>query len=161
MYHILLFEAPNGLAEALITGREKMCVWHFMQQQTYNTAALEDDVLDGYADRLAAPGALHAGIAYFRAHKIDAEHNRENAKNKLPMPVLTVSGTASAGTDFADEIRPLLAGYQTNIAVELVVRHEDGIQLPLASPSLPQTPLCLSQRDFPCTSIQALLLRQR
>ena len=65
MYHLPLFEAPNGFAEALITGREKMFVWHFMRQQAYNTAALEGDILDGYAERLAAPGALRAGIAYF------------------------------------------------------------------------------------------------
>ena len=108
MYHLPLFEAPNGLAEALITGRERMFVRHFMLQQAYNIAALEDDVLDGYADRLAAPGALRAGIAYFRAHKIDGEHNRQNAKSKLPMPVLTVGGTASAGAEFADEILPLV-----------------------------------------------------
>ena len=108
MYHLPLFEAPNGLAEALITGREKMFVRHFMRQQAYNTAALEDDVLEGYADQLAAPGALRAAIAYFRAHKLDAEHNRENAKTKLPMPVLTVGGTASAGADLEEEIRPLV-----------------------------------------------------
>ena len=57
--------------------------------------------------KLAAPGALRAGIAYFRAHKIDAEQNRENAKTKLPMPVLTVGGTASFGADLEREIRPL------------------------------------------------------
>ena len=107
MYHLPLFDAPNGLAEALITGREKMFVRHFMRQQAYNTAALEDEVLDGYAERLAAPGALRAGIAYFRAHKIDAEHNRENSRTKLPMPVLTVGGTASFGADLEAEIRPL------------------------------------------------------
>jgi pimeloyl-ACP methyl ester carboxylesterase len=108
MFHLPLFEAPNGIAEALISGREKMFVWHFMRQQAYNTAALEDDVLNGYAERLAAPGALRAGIAYFRAHKIDAEHNRENAKTKLPMPVLTIGGTASFGADLEEEIRPLV-----------------------------------------------------
>ncbi len=107
MYHLPLFEAPNGLAEALITGREKMFVRHFMRQQAYNTAALDEDVLDGYAERLAAPGALRAGIAYFRAHKIDAEHNRENARTRLPMPVLTLGGTASFGADLEGEIRPL------------------------------------------------------
>ncbi len=107
MYHLPLFEAPNGLSEALITGRERMFVRHFMRQQAYNTAALEDDVLDSYADRLAAPGALRAGIAYFRAHKTDAEHNREYATTKLSMPVLTVGGTASFGADLEGEIRPL------------------------------------------------------
>jgi hypothetical protein len=33
MYHLPLFEAPNGLAEALIAGREKLFVWHFMRRQ--------------------------------------------------------------------------------------------------------------------------------
>lgn len=32
MYHLPLFEAPNGLAEALIVGRERMFVEHFMLQ---------------------------------------------------------------------------------------------------------------------------------
>ncbi len=107
MYHLPLFEAPNGLAEALISGREATFIRHFMRQQAYNTAALEDDVLNGYATALAAPGALRAGISYFRAHTTDAEHNRENAKTKLPMPVLTVGGTASFGADLEGEIRPL------------------------------------------------------
>ena len=108
MYHLPLFEAPNGLAEALISGREKMFVEHFMRQQAYNPDALDQTSLDVYADRLSAPGALRAGIAYFRAHKLDAEHNRENAKKKLPMPVLTVGGTASFGADLEGEIRPLV-----------------------------------------------------
>ena len=107
MYHLPLFEAPNGLAEALITGREAMFVRHFMRQQAYNTAALEDDVLNDYADKLAAPGALRGGIAYFRAHKIDAEQNRKNATMKLQMPVLTIGGTASFGADLEGEISPL------------------------------------------------------
>ena len=107
MYHLPLFEAPNGLAEALIAGRERMFVRHFILQQAYNLAAFEGDVLDTYADHLAAPGALHAGIAYFRAHRIDAARNREYARTKLPMPVLTVGGTASFGADLEGEIRPL------------------------------------------------------
>ncbi len=107
MYHLPLFEAPNGLAEALITGREAMFVRHFMRQQAYNTAALEDDILNDYAVELAEPGALRGGIAYFRAHKIDAVQNRKNAMTKLPMPVLTVGGTASFGGDLEGEIRPL------------------------------------------------------
>ncbi len=107
MYHLPLFEAPNGLAEALITGRELMFVRHFVQQQAYDTAALEDDVLDDYAARLAAPGALTAGIGYFHAHKLDAEHNRASARTTLPMPVLTMGGTASFGADLESQIRPL------------------------------------------------------
>ena len=108
MYHLPLFDAPNGLAEALIAGREKMFVSHFMRQQTYDPTGPEEDALEEYARRLAAPGALHAGIEYFRAHKIDAEHNREHAKTRLPMPVLTVGGSASFGANLEGEIRPLV-----------------------------------------------------
>ena len=108
MYHLPLFDAPNGLAEALIAGREKTFVSHFMRQQTYDPTGPEEDALEEYARRLAAPGALHAGIEYFRAHQIDAEHNREHAKTRLPMPVLTVGGTASFGANLEGEIRPLV-----------------------------------------------------
>ncbi|MFY9931824.1 MAG: alpha/beta hydrolase [Streptosporangiaceae bacterium] len=107
MYHLPLFEAPNGLAEALITGREKMFVSHFMRQQAYDPTGPGEAALDEYARRLAAPGALHAGIEYFRAHTIDAEHNREHARTKLAMPVLTIGGTASFGAALAGQVRPL------------------------------------------------------
>lgn len=109
MFHLPLFEAPNGLAEALITGREKMFVSYMMRQQAYDTTALDDATLDEYARHLAAPGALHGGIEYFRAHTVDAVHNREHAKTKLPMPVLTVGGAASFGANLEGEIRPLAA----------------------------------------------------
>ncbi len=107
MFHLPLFEAPNGLAEALITGREALFVSHMMREQAYDTAALEEETVELYARHLAAPGALHGGIEYFRAHTLDAVHNREHAKTKLPMPVLTVGGTASFGRDLAGEIAPL------------------------------------------------------
>lgn len=109
MFHLPLFEAPNGLAEALIAGREKLFVSHMMRQQAYDTTALEEEALEEYARHLSAPGALHGGIEYFRAHTVDAGHNREHAKTKLPMPVLTVGGTASFGVHLEGEIRPLAA----------------------------------------------------
>lgn len=106
MYHLPLFEAPNGFAEALITGRERMFVDHFMRQQSYDPASIEDG-LDEYARCLAQPGALRAGIEYFRSHRVDAPRNREHARQKLEMPVLSVGGTASFGADLEGEIAPL------------------------------------------------------
>lgn len=108
MYHLPLFEAPNGLAEALIAGRERMFVDHFMRQQAYNQDGLEPEALDEYARCLAAPGALSGGIGYFRAHGIDAEHNRENAKTKLATPVMTVGGAASFGANLKGQVEPLV-----------------------------------------------------
>ena len=108
MYHLPLFEAPNALAEQLITGRERMFVEHFMLQQAYDTTGLDAEALAEYARWLSAPGALHGGISYFRSHWTDAEHNRKHAKTKLAMPVLTVSGAASAGAELAPWIEPLV-----------------------------------------------------
>ncbi len=113
MYHLPLFDAPNGLAEALIAGREKMFVSHFMRQQTYDPTGPDEEALEEYARRLAAPGALHAGIEYFRSHRVDAEHNREHAKTRLAMPVLTVGGTANFGANLEPEIRPLAANLRS------------------------------------------------
>ena len=112
MYHLPLFEAPNGFAEALIAGREGLFVEHFMRQQAYNQVGLEQKALDEYARCLAAPGALRGGIGYFRAHKLDAEHNRENAKTKLAMPVMTIGGVASAGDALKGQIEPLVERLQ-------------------------------------------------
>ena len=112
MYHLPLFDAPNGLAEALVTGREQLFVAHFMRQQTENAEALDDATLTRYARALAAPGCLHAGIEYFRAHTVDAPRNREHAQRKLAMPVLTVGGTASFGAQLESEIRPLVEDHR-------------------------------------------------
>jgi hypothetical protein len=40
------FEAPNGLAEALSTEREKIFVSHCMRQHAYETTAPDEDALD-------------------------------------------------------------------------------------------------------------------
>ena len=108
MYHLPLFEAPNALAEALITGREHLFVSHFMLQQAYRTEAIDEEALAHYARKLAAPGGRRAGIEYFRAHWVDAEDNRKNAEEKLAMPVMTVGGTASFGAGLEAQVRPLV-----------------------------------------------------
>lgn len=108
MWHLGLSEAPNELAEALITGRELMFISHFMRQQTYDPTGPGEDALSEYARRLTAPGALRCGLAYFRSHKVDAEHNRQSAKTRLAMPVLTV-GASLSFKDILAEQTPRLA----------------------------------------------------
>ena len=108
MYHLPLFDAPNALAEALISGHERLFVDHFMRQQAYNQDGLEPEALDEYARALAAPGALRSGIGYFRAHTIDARDNQENAKTRLSMPVMTVGGVASFGAELKGQVEPLV-----------------------------------------------------
>ena len=129
MFHLPLFEAPNGLAESLIVGRERLLVSHMLQQQAYDTTVLDGAVLEEYARHLAAPGALRGGMEYFRTDTIDAVHNGEYAKTKLSMPVLTIAGAASAGTELEPSIRPLAE------QVRGVVIEECGHYLPKSARS--------------------------
>ncbi len=116
MYHLGLSAAPNGLAEALIAGRERMFVSHFMRQQTYDPTGPDEDAVAEYARRLAAPGALRGGLAYFRSHPVDAEHNRQAAKVKLAMPVLTVGASLSFKDVLADRT-PELAEHVRSVTI--------------------------------------------
>ena len=118
MYHLGLPEAPNGLAEALIAGRELMFVTHFMRQQTYDPTGPEEDAMAEYALRLGAPGALRCGLGYFRSHKADAEHNRQSARTKLPMPVLTVGASLSFVDIFAARTPKLAARVRSTVIPE-------------------------------------------
>ena len=56
MYHLPLFDAPNGLAEALIEGREALFVSHFMRQQTYDPTGPDEVALEEYARRIVRTG---------------------------------------------------------------------------------------------------------
>ncbi len=105
-WHFGFFRAP-GVAEALISGRERMFVDHFIRLSTYDPGAVPEADLDEYARRLAAPGALRAGFEHYRAFDVDAEHNREHARTKLPMPVLTLGGERSVGPMIEKAIQPL------------------------------------------------------
>ena len=43
-----------------------------------------------YIKQYSKPGALRAGFEYYRAIFEDAEQNKEYAKEKLDMPILTI-----------------------------------------------------------------------
>jgi hypothetical protein len=53
MCYLRSLKLRTDLPKSLITGGEKVFVWHFMRQQAYNPAA---DVPDGYADGFRHPG---------------------------------------------------------------------------------------------------------
>ncbi|MEC5342922.1 alpha/beta hydrolase [Brenneria populi] len=112
LWHFGFFRAP-GVAEALIAGREKKFLAHFIRQQAYDTYAVTDEELDEYADRISAPGALRAGFEHYRAFAIDAVNNQENARRKLRMPVLAIGGNSSMGENVGRLMQPLADNVQT------------------------------------------------
>jgi pimeloyl-ACP methyl ester carboxylesterase len=95
IWHIQ-FHNVHDLPEALIAGRERTYLTWFYRT-AYNPGAITEQEIDEYVRCYSAPGALRAGFEYYRAIWDDAEHNKENAKTKLKMPVLALGGERGFG----------------------------------------------------------------
>ncbi|MBW1883692.1 MAG: alpha/beta hydrolase [Deltaproteobacteria bacterium] len=100
------FQSVRDLPEALVAGRERLYLTWFYRAAG-NPTAVSDDAIDEYVRCYSAPGGMRAGFEYYRAVPLDAEHNRENAKQKLEMPVLALGGALSLGEACIESLRDL------------------------------------------------------
>lgn len=92
------FHRTPDLPEALIAGRERIYISWFLKNFTAHPGAISEAAIDEYARRYAEPGALRAGLAYYRAIPDDiADNERAIAAGKLAMPVLALGGGESFG----------------------------------------------------------------
>jgi pimeloyl-ACP methyl ester carboxylesterase len=87
----LAFHNVRDLPEALVAGRERIYLSWFYRT-AYNPNAITEEEIDEYVRCYSAPGALRAGFEYYRAIFTDIDHNKENAKTKLKMPVMAYGG---------------------------------------------------------------------
>jgi pimeloyl-ACP methyl ester carboxylesterase len=90
------FHNVRDLPEALVSGRERTYLTWFYRS-AYDPTAISEQDIDEYVRCYSAPGGLRAGFEYYRAIFIDVEHNRENAKTRLKMPVLALGGERGFG----------------------------------------------------------------
>jgi pimeloyl-ACP methyl ester carboxylesterase len=88
----LAFHSVRDLPEALVQGRERTYLSWFYRTAAYNPGAITEAAIDEYVRCYSAPGALRAGFEYYRAIFTDIDHNKENAKTRLKMPVLALGG---------------------------------------------------------------------
>jgi pimeloyl-ACP methyl ester carboxylesterase len=88
----LAFHSVRDLPEALVAGRERTYLSWFYRSAAYNPTAISEAEIDEYVRCYSAPGAMRAGFEYYRAIFTDVDHNKENAKTKLKMPVLALGG---------------------------------------------------------------------
>lgn len=86
------FHAQRDLAEALIQGRERLYIEHFIRTRAWSPATIVDAEIDLYARQMAAPGALRGGLEYYRTFAEDIAANAGFAAEKLAMPVLGIGG---------------------------------------------------------------------
>lgn len=106
MWHFFFHNAENNLAEALVTGRERIYLQHFYERLAFDQDAITPADLDVYTTAYAASGAMRAGFEVYRAFDQDGENNKAALKKngKLTMPVLALGGTSSFFLPIAKEM---------------------------------------------------------
>jgi pimeloyl-ACP methyl ester carboxylesterase len=98
LWHFDFFRT-EGVAEALVTGREEALIRAFYPR--YAPDAITEADIAEYARTYAQPGALERSLAYYRAFAADEAWNHEASGTKLAMPVLAIGGEfAGAGSPF-------------------------------------------------------------
>jgi pimeloyl-ACP methyl ester carboxylesterase len=131
------FQQTPNLPEALVEGKEREYVSWFFKGLAYNPSAITEEDIDVFANHFSSPGGMRAAFEYFRAFPIDAEQNKESAKDKITMPVLVLGG----------DIYPALGGdFPGNFALsstQALAANVTGITVPLSGHWIPE-----EQPDF-------------
>ena len=82
----------------LVAGRERTYFEHFWNDFAADrTRSVAEKDRQFYARTYAQPGGMRAGFEYFKAFEQDAKDFAEFAKNKLPMPMLVLTGEKASG----------------------------------------------------------------
>ena len=118
------FHAVRDLPEKLISGKEDVYL-NWFYDWTYNQSAITPGDRDEYIKQYSKPGALRAGFEYYRAVFEDAEQNKEYAKEKLRIPILTIGGEAGVGNF-------------TTTTFQMVANNVTGITLPNTGHFIPE-----------------------
>lgn len=92
------FHQTADLPEALIQGREAIYLGWFYRHYGFQPGAIDAADTEEYLRTYCQPGALRAGLAYYRALEQDVRDNEAVlAKGKLAMPVLALGGGQGFG----------------------------------------------------------------
>jgi pimeloyl-ACP methyl ester carboxylesterase len=99
----------SSMALDLVKGRERIFLEHFLGEMAADPKSVPEAEKQFYAREYAKPGVMAAAFEMFKAfNKQDAADDRELARNKLPMPVLLITGDKSMNT-FLDAQAGLVA----------------------------------------------------
>jgi pimeloyl-ACP methyl ester carboxylesterase len=91
VWHFGFFQAPGGLAESLVEGRERILLqWFF--SRTHNASAFTQEDIDEYVRCYSGRDALRAGFEYYRSFSTNEQQFKEYSKQKLQIPVLALGG---------------------------------------------------------------------
>lgn len=100
------FHCVDDLPEALIAGKEAIYLEWFFNRKAANPRHIDAAARREYLRVYQQPGALRAGLAFYRAFEQSAEQNRQRALNgKLALPLLAVSADRGSIADMATPLR--------------------------------------------------------
>jgi pimeloyl-ACP methyl ester carboxylesterase len=119
------FHAVRDLPEKLIDGQEDIYLNWFYDHYSYNQSVITSEAREEYIKQYSKPGALRAGFEYYRTIFEDAQQNKEYAKEKLDIPILTISGEAGVGN-------------LTTTSFQKVANNVTGITLPHTGHFIPE-----------------------
>ncbi|WP_264065507.1 alpha/beta fold hydrolase [Mycolicibacterium komossense] len=104
------FNRVEGLPEALIHGREAIFLaWFFGPQKLARTWAIEPDAFDEYLRVFSRPGAVRAGLSYYReAFSPNAlDEAKARGSHQLSMPILTLGGEYADADNLYHTVRAI------------------------------------------------------
>jgi pimeloyl-ACP methyl ester carboxylesterase len=117
-WHFAFHTVPD-LPEALIAGRERVYLDWFLRRKMADPRSLTEADLDEYVRVFSLPGALRAGLSYYRAVDRSAEQNRALLDaGKLKVPLFAVSADQGSIPDMAEPLR----AFAENVRGETVAR---------------------------------------
>ncbi|MGJ4943078.1 alpha/beta fold hydrolase [Bradyrhizobium sp. HKCCYLS1011] len=111
------FNRLDDLPEILIAGREPAFLTWLFRAKAINAWAIGPDDIDEYARQLAAPGAIRAATAYYKAafSPEGLAANRARGQRPLPMPVLALGAERGVGQGMVEAMRSLGSDVQGGV----------------------------------------------
>lgn len=88
-WHLGFFWIPH-VPEMLIQGKEREFWEMFIKQECYNPTKIEPKALDHWIECVKQPGCNRGILETYRSGFLNGEINKEIAKNKLTLPVMTI-----------------------------------------------------------------------
>lgn len=101
-----IFHSVADLPEALVQGKERIYISHFLEKITHNADAFKPEDIDHYTRLYEQPGAMRCAFGVYRAFEEDARDNTKHLEQsgKCQVPTLILSGEHSRHRFDAEEM---------------------------------------------------------
>ena len=112
-WHIPFFWIAH-VPEFLIQGKEREFWEWWMRAETWNPNALSEDCVQEWVARLKEPGGLRGTLETYRAAHVNARINKELAKTKIKMPVMTIGAPEFMGITVQAQMEAVAENVEEN-----------------------------------------------